>query len=175
MTRLIETSGDEGIANFVDDSIGMLPPGTAGQPGAGGGSGTIVQVGATWPKERQILRPIPMYVSSRCTLQKLTDETAEIDVAGSVRPSTTFGPSDQEVKDVRITVRGGHVFGRCTVDRRTGLPLNSRIEQHVEMIVRLAEGAEFNQTKKTVTTFQAFPEQAAASAGSSAASAAADR
>lgn len=156
MAKLIETSGDEGIANFVDDSIGLLPYNVDSDD-----SGAIVQVGDTWFRERQMLRPTPMYVSSRCTLRSLTNEIAQIDIVGSVQPSATSGPSAQEAADVQITVRGGDVHGSCTIDRQTGLPLKSHIEQHVQLVITLGDGAEYGQRKQIVTTIQALTGQQA--------------
>ncbi len=154
-TNLAALSGDEGIANFVDDSIGLLPFRVDGK-----GRRAVVKVGDTWTRERQFVQPLPMYESSKYTLKALNDHIAEIDIVGGITCSTTYGPSDQQNKDVRVTVRGGHSFGRCLIDRCTGLPLNSQIERHLDMLVQLSDGVQFEQRKHIVTTIRAFPQQA---------------
>jgi hypothetical protein len=45
------------------------------------------------------------------------------------------------------------------LDRRTGLPMQSRVEQSLEMHVRLADGGEFDQYRSTLTTIKTVPEQ----------------
>ncbi len=146
---LAANSGADGIANFVDDSIGLLPP-------------QAVRVGDTWTKSRQILQPVLMHVDTQYTLRKVNAEVAEIDLLGSISPSTSFGPRrapDQDVGDVHVSVRGGHCFGNCQIDRRTGLPIHSRVEQIMQMTVHLEGGVKFDQSKTTVTTIGAFVEQ----------------
>src|SRR5207248_1837630 len=86
---------------------------------------------------------------------------AEIDITGTVSPSATYGPSNQPNPEVNVTIRGGTSLGNCLLDRRTGLPMQSRVEQSLEMNVRLADGSEFDQQKTTVTTIKYFPEQGA--------------
>ena len=140
------TSGGDGITNFVEDSIGLLPT-------------TAVREGDGWTRERQVLQPLPMYTSTRYTLRRITDEIAEIDIAGTISPSATFGQSNQPSNDLNVTIRGGNSLGYCLLDRRTGLPMQSRVEQSLDMNVRLADGSEFDQQKTTVTTIKYFPEQ----------------
>src|SRR4029079_8932107 len=79
---LASTQGADGIANFVDDSIGLLPT-------------HKVRVGDSWNKSRQILQPVPMFCSTRCDLRSINADVAEVDMIGTVSPSTNFGPSDQ--------------------------------------------------------------------------------
>jgi hypothetical protein len=140
------TSGGDGITNFVEDSIGLLPT-------------TAVREGDGWTRERQVLQPVPMYTSTRYTLRRISDEIAEIDITGSVSPSVAFGQPNQANNELQVTIRGGNSLGNCLLDRRTGLPMQSRVEQSLEMNVRLADGSEFDQQKITVTTIKYFPGQ----------------
>ena len=55
-----------------------------------------------------------------------------------------------------MTVTGGHTNGECTVFRDTGLPRSSHIETLVDMLVQ-AQGVEFRQQQKTVTTIESYP------------------
>lgn len=142
------TAGGDGITNFVEDSIGLLPT-------------TAVREGDGWTRERQVLQPVPMYISTRYTLRRITDEIAEIDILGSISPSATFGQSSQPNTELNVTIRSGSSLGNCLLDRRTGLPMQSRVEQSLEMKVHLANGSEFDQQKTSVTTIRYFPEQGA--------------
>lgn len=155
LRRLAATTGDEGIANFVDDSIGLLPYGEAAEE-------KQIGVGSHWTRERQVVQPTPMYLSSRCTLTDLDETTANIEIVGNITPSATYGPADGSNRNVRLKVHGGHTFGNCTVQRETGLPLDSRIERYIDMTVQLPDGAEFEQQKRLVTTIRAFPQQGTA-------------
>jgi len=60
---------------------------------------------------------------------------------------------------VQLYIRGGKSFGSCLIDRKTGLPLESKIERFLETTVKLASGKEFEQQKEIVTTIRAFPHQ----------------
>jgi Family of unknown function (DUF6263) len=140
------TSGSDGISNFVDDSIGLLPV-------------TAVREGDVWSRDRQVFQPVPMYLRNRYVLRRITDEIAEIDIAGTVSPTIAYGPSSQPNRDLNISVRGGNSVGSCLLDRRTGLPMQSRVEQSLDMVVRLADGSEFDQYKSTLTTIKYFPGQ----------------
>lgn len=152
LTQLAATSGEDGIANFVDDTIGLLPYGEEGQK--------PMHVGSSWElKPRQVVRPIPMVVTTQCILKDLSDHTAEISLLGNIAASTTYGPSGQEQHGLKLSVRGGRSLGTCLVDRQSGLPTDSKVERYLEMDVELADGTRFSQTKETLTTIRAFPEQ----------------
>ena len=142
---LAAATGADGIANFVDDSIGVLPA-------------SAVRLGETWTSSRNIPQPVPMHVSSKYTLRQISPQTAEIDVVGTISPSATYGPADQPASGVQVTVRGGHCFGSCVIDRRSGLPVQSKVEQSMDMNVRMSAGLSFDQHKTTVTTIRAFPQ-----------------
>ena len=152
VTRLAETSGEEGIANFVDESIGLLP--THSETGSG-----PVSVGDAWTRQREVARPVPLYISHNCTLRQLSDTTAEIDIAGSISTSTTYGPAAGDTQGAHVTVRGGHIIGSCTIDLHSGLPIKSHTQRNLEMSVQLADGTSFEQQKQVVTSIRAFPQE----------------
>ena len=145
-STLASESGTEGIANFVNDSLGLLPK----KP---------VKIGDSWTVARQITQPVPMILSTKYMLQSRDDSRAEISINGTILPSANFGAGvEASSTPLSITVTGGNSRGSCTVDRRTGLPLHSQVEQYLDMKVRLGDGGEFVQHKQTITTIQAFPE-----------------
>jgi hypothetical protein len=152
-------STDEGIANFIDDSIGFLP--SADRP---------VAEGENWVRERRLPRPVPLFLRSQCSLSRLTDTAAEIDVAGTIAATQTFGPTRPDGTDsssgtggsgtgLSVTIRGGYESGRCLIDRGLGLPLSSSVKRYVDMTVRQSDGTEFTQQKVTTTTIRLFPQQ----------------
>jgi Family of unknown function (DUF6263) len=154
---LAATSGADGIANFVDDSIGVLPQ-------------SAVREGEVWTRTRQALQPVPLHSSTRYTLTRLTPESAQIEIEGSISPSASYGAASQPsrnpaARDVQITIHSGRTSGSCLIDRHTGLPLHSRVEQLLNMNVRLANGTAFDQHKTTVTTIKYFPEQGTQTVG----------
>ena len=155
--KLAETSGEDGIANFVDDSIGLLPYNVDEKD-----NGTIVKVGKSWTRKRQIVRPSPMYLTTTYTVKELSDTVAEIDIIGRVAPAATFGPANQPNKDVKLTINGGHCYGDCSIDRETGLPIKSKVERYLSMSVQLANGVKLEQRKLIETTVRAFPDKGAA-------------
>lgn len=152
LAQFAELADTAEIANIVDDGIGLLPAADESQP----------QIGATWTRERRLGRALPLHVTSRCTLTELSDQAAEISLAGHVAPSTTIGTAGAaQQAGLRVSVRGGHSSGHCRIDRRTGLPLRSTIERHVEMLVEPPAAPPFVQHKHLLTTIETFPEQPA--------------
>lgn len=143
-------SGETGFANFVDNSIGLLPYGEEQSPGD------------SWERTSHVQRPVPMHINTRYTLKEVTDSIAIIDIHGSITPSTTAATVDNG-NGVRVTVTGGDTRGTCTIFRDTGLPKQSRVERTVNMSVQVSETSRFNQQKTIVTTIDAFPASPASS------------
>lgn len=142
-------AADEGVANFVDDSIGFLPP------------GAMVAEGEFWSHERRLAKPIPLLLTTQCTLKRFTDQLAEIDIDGSIGTTKTFAPESSPQGDLQVIVRGGRSKGYSEIDRKTGLPLHSEIKRYVDMEVKLADGQTFDQQKITTTIIRLFPQQSA--------------
>lgn len=141
-------SGESGIANFIDNSLGLLPYDGLYHPGD------------SWERPSHIGRPVPMHVSNRYTVKQLDKDVATIDIRGTITPSTTMTADDAE-QGVRVTVRGGETQGICTIFRETGLPQKSHVEQNIDMTVMMSGALQFNQRKKVMTTIEAFPVGAA--------------
>ncbi len=137
-----EGNGENGITDFVDNSIALLPFGYR-------------KAGDSWDKTRNVSRPVPMVVRNTYRLEELTNDTAIISITGKVGSSTTTGESLTS-SDFRVTVTGGQTNGECTVFRDTGLPRSSRVETLVDMLVQ-APSVEFRQQQKTVTTIESYP------------------
>lgn len=137
-------SGESGIGNFVDNSIGLLP------------SGGIYEPGDTWERPSHIGRPVPMHVQTLYTLKQVDHDLAVVDIRGQITPSTTLN-HESEATGIRVTVIGGETQGTCTIFRETGLPQRSRVEQNIDMAVLMSGAVRFNQRKSIVTTIESFP------------------
>ncbi|MCA9023897.1 MAG: hypothetical protein KDA86_01670 [Planctomycetaceae bacterium] len=144
-------TGEKGIADFVDNSIGLLP------------ADVEKVLGDTWKMDRHIGKPVPMQIQTIYTLKELSDGFAVVSIAGEITPSTSLGQSANTSENVRITVKGGHSHGQCTIFLDSGLPKESRVERTVDMTVQMAGGLEFEQQKNTVTTVETFPSQSSRS------------
>lgn len=154
LAKISESSGDDGVANFIDDSIGLLPYNIDENH-----KGGAIRVGETWIKTRRLTQPIPMVLKTEYTLRELNDNIARINIAGDIAASKISSPINQHGKSVQLYIRGGKSFGSCLIDRKTGLPLESKIDRFLETTVKLASGKEFEQQKQIVTTIRAFPHQ----------------
>ncbi|QGQ25126.1 hypothetical protein F1728_21620 [Gimesia benthica] len=154
LAKISETSGDDGVANFIDDSIGLLPYNINKEH-----QGGAVRVGESWTKTRRLTQPIPMVLKTEYTLRELNENIARINIAGDIAASKISSPINQHGKSVQLFIRGGKSFGSCLLDRQTGLPLESRIERFLETTVKLESGKQFEQQKQIVTTIRAFPHQ----------------
>ena len=149
--QLEKMRSDESVANFVDDSLGLLP-----SPGRGGKTNPLVHEGSSWNlKPRQVDGPVPMLISTKCLLQELSDSQAVIDVVGQISPTSV----QHEDTGVKVTVQGGRVSGTCLVDRASGLSVNSRIDRDFDMVVEMADGSVIPQRKTVITTVQTFLDQ----------------
>jgi hypothetical protein len=142
----------EGIATFVDENIGLLP-------------GTAVRAGDSWLRDRQVLQPVPLHLSQKQTLREIAADFADIDLQGTISAPVPRGTPNQPGPEVRVSIRGGQSQGRCRLDRRTGLPLDARVEQSLEMTVHMPNGTEFDQYKSTITSIQLLDGQALSAAG----------
>jgi hypothetical protein len=155
MRQLEGTHSDDGLANFVDDSIGLLPYSNDPNHPA-----VAVKVGAAWElKPRRTEGPIPMSVSTRCVLKSLTDTAAEIGLIGNISGSSTPVTVQDGTRSMQVLIKGGHCAGSCTVDRRTGLPTQSEVNRYLEMTVKLPDGSEIPQRKEVLTSITSFLDQ----------------
>ncbi len=146
--------GEEGIANFIDDSLGILPYDVA-RPGRE----SVVRENQTWNKKWKSARPVPMLTDVEYKLLHLGEEVAEVLVHGQITQSSTFGPSGQPSDLALVVVDGGSIDGHCSIRRDTGLPVRSRIRRSFKMVVRMPDGRAFDQFKDVVTTIETFQEQ----------------
>lgn len=147
MLDIEASSGEKGIADFVDNTIGLLP------------ADVDKVLGDTWKKDRHIGKPVPMQIQTTYTLKDLNNGLAVVSIGGEITPSTSLGQSASANENVRITVNGGHSHGQCTLFLDSGLPKESRVERTVDMTVQMAGGLQFEQQKHTVTTVETFPSQ----------------
>lgn len=150
LAEISQRFGDDGVANFIDDSIGLLPY----DDSVDQESATRVIPGDVWTRETRLMQPAPIYLTSTYRLISLDARTAEIDITGRVASGETVAQGQHG--NLRIT--GGHSTGKCTVDRVTGLPLETNLTRFVSMVVRLPDGQEVPQDKQIVTRIRAFPE-----------------
>jgi hypothetical protein len=150
MHQLQTLRTEDGLASFVDDSIGLLP----------GAQLSGLRVGSSWdlaPRTVSLGSGPGSTCTLRCLLKDLTDKSAEISLVGSIGPSSYT----DELRRVRLTVRNGQCTGQCTVDRTTGMPTRSRVERLLDMVAQLPDGTEIPQRKEVITTITAFLEQSA--------------
>ena len=140
------SSGENGVTDFIDNSIGLLP------------QAERVKAGDTWQQQRHIGRPVPMHIDNNYTLKEMNKDLAIVQIDGEITPSTTLVETpDPSAKHVRMTVRNGSAWGTCEIYRDTGLPKRSRVEHDVLMTVQLSGNRSFDQQVKSVTTIEAFP------------------
>lgn len=154
LTQIVATQEDEGFANFVDESIGLLPY----DPQATGRE-TAVRVGQQWNKTRKIMRPLPMELRTSYTLASLSDSRASVAILGTIEPMkvSQLGPIQQTSAQQSMALENGEIVGSCTIDRDSGLPLSSRVERRMMMTVSAPGQAPYEQKKTVVTTVESFP------------------
>jgi hypothetical protein len=151
LSEISNRFGDDGVANFVDDSIGLLPYDST----VDRDSATRVLPGDVWTRERRLMQPVPVHLTSTYRLTAIDEHTAEIDITGRVASGDAAAPNNAG----RLRITGGHSIGRCIVDRVTGLPLDMNLTRRITMKVTTSDQQEVVQDKTIVTTIRAFPER----------------
>jgi Family of unknown function (DUF6263) len=160
--QLEATKSEDGIANFIDESIGLLP--YSDNPAH---PAVSVKEGMNWDLEaRRIDVPIPMVVSMKCMLKELNKHSAEIMLVGTIKAPPDFVRMIAGDAELKILVRGGNCTGSCTVDRVTGLPMRSEIRRNLDMLVATPDGQKIQQNKLTISTITSFLDQNARPASS---------
>ncbi len=148
LSEIAARFGDDGVANFVDDTVGLLPY----NPDAAAGAATKVVVGDVWSRERRLMHPMPVYMKSTCRLLSLNDKTAEIDITGQIANAEVASNGQSAVQ-----IRNGRSIGSCVIDRATGLPLKVNRSRYLTMTVTASNGKVYEQEKRIETTIQTFP------------------
>lgn len=153
--QLESTRSEDGVANFIDDSIGLLP--YSNDPKH---PGVAVKEGGTWElAPRNSDGPIPTIVHTQCMLKELTPTSAEILLSGRI--SGNANPTVIRTADgsMKIQVKGGQCTGTCRVDRITGLPTQSRVQRYLEIGMETSDGKQIQQTKESVSEITSFLSQ----------------
>lgn len=150
LSEISHRFGDDGVANFVDDSIGLLPFNSSVDPE----SATRVVQGDTWVRERRLMQPVPVYLTSTYRLASIDPQTAEIEITGRIAASDAMGADGIS----RIRVTSGQSMGHCSVDRATGLPLEMNLTRRITMKMTTPDDNEVVQEKSILTTIRSFPE-----------------
>jgi hypothetical protein len=138
------------VANFVDDSIGLLPYDASVDED----SASRVLPGDVWTRERRLMQPVPVYLKSTYTLTDIDSDTARIEITGRI----ASGEAVNAAGDSRVRISDGRALGHCIVDRSTGLPLDVQIDRHLVIHVQTDDGYEVVQEKDIRTTIRGFPQ-----------------
>ncbi len=150
LSEISSRFGDDGVANFVDDTIGLLPYDSS----VDRESASRVLTGDVWTRERRLMQPVPVHLTTTYRLTAMNDQTAEIDIIGRV----ATGDAAATNTGGRLRISGGHSLGRCIVDRATGLPLEMNLTRLITMRLTTSDQQEVVQEKQIITTIRAFPE-----------------
>ena len=150
LSEISNRFGDDGVANFIDDSIGLLPYDSTVDADAA----TRVLPGDVWTRERRLMQPVPIYLTSTYRLTGINRKTAEIEILGRVASGEAVAGSEHG----RLRIIGGHSEGHCSVDRATGLPLEMHLTRSITMKLTTSDNQEVTQEKQIVTTIRSFPE-----------------
>ena len=152
LANLAAISDQEGLVRFVDETFGILASRPV-QSQTPEGAGELTP-GTAWTVHRDVRGNVPMRILTEYAVKSLTEAEIEIEIRGSIRRSNQEIVTVSQQSGPSVTVRGGKTIGLCTLDRKTGLPKSSRIEQFIDMSVLLDDGSRFEQRKHVVTTLE---------------------
>jgi len=157
LSEISNRFGDDGVANFVDDTIGLLPYDNT----VDAESATRVIPGDVWTRERRLMQPVPVHLTSTYRLASLSATSAEIEINGRVASGEAGSPSEVG----RLRILSGQSLGRCIVDRATGLPLEMNMTRFIKMQLTTSDNQTVIQEKQIETTVRAFPEMRGVTVG----------
>lgn len=152
MNEIAVRFGDEGVAGFIPDTIGLLPF----DADAKAEIASRVQEGDSWKYERHLMQPVPVHLKSTCRVVRVSERQAEIDIAGRVTPGKTYATA-QRTGSSSVSIRGGSTMGVCIVDRRTGLPIDVQRTEILQVDVAAPDGSQVRQDKRIETFVRLFP------------------
>lgn len=156
--QLEATNNEDGLANFIDDSIGLLP--FSHDPAH---PGVVVKEGFRWElNPRQSNVPFQIVTKTDCFLKELKPSYAEIVLNGRISGPPTPVVVRSAAGPMKVMMKQGFCTGICRVDRNTGLPTNSEIKRDLELDIELPGGKILNQHKESVSTIISFPSQTVA-------------
>ena len=141
--EVAEQTNQRELIGAVSEFVGLLPVDEQ------------AKTGTTWQLTQKINRPIPLESENDFSVLGIDENRAKVEVRGKIVPSSDPTIVDKD-SNVEIFVSGGETTGSYTIDRKTGFTQSSKIEQTVQMRVRLAETVEFGQVKKITTTLEAL-------------------
>ena len=157
LSEISNRFGDDGVANFVDDTIGLLPYDNTVDEN----SATRVLPGDLWTRERRLMQPVPIHLTSTYRLVSLNNDLAEIEITGRVASGEAGTPSEIS----RLRIIGGQSLGRCIVDRATGLPLEMTLSRFMKMQLTTSDNQRVIQEKQIETTIRSYPEMRGSTVG----------
>ncbi len=157
LSEISSRFGDDGVANFVDDTIGLLPYDNTVDEN----SATRVLPGDLWTRERRLMQPVPIHLTSTYRLVSLNNDLAEIEITGRVASGEAGTPSEIS----RLRIIGGQSLGRCIVDRATGLPLEMTLSRFMKMQLTTSDNQRVIQEKQIETTIRSYPEMRGSTVG----------
>lgn len=157
-SQLSATNNEDGIANFIDDSIGLLP--FSNDPAH---PGVVVKEGSRWElNPRQSNVPFQIVTTTECILKELKTNYAEIALNGRISGPATPVVVKSAAGPMKVLLKRGFSTGNCRVDRATGLPTNSLVQRDLELEIELPDGKRLNQHKESSSAVVSFPSQTAA-------------
>ena len=152
----------DAIANFLDESLGMLMMSDdLKRPGPAGKKGDF------WELEpRYCDAPSPLMTNSRCILKELTSEVAEVLLTGRITGSPEPVSMQDAEGDVKVLFKSGHSTGSCRINAKSGIPIQSQIQRSFELVMEFPDGQRIQQNKDTITTFSLMLDHSKSSATS---------
>jgi len=154
MNEIAVRFGDEGVAGFIPDTLGLLPFDAKAKLELA----SCVQEGDSWKYERHMMQPVPVNLKSTCRVVRTSNSRVEIDIAGRVTRGKTYSGGKTKAQGA-VSILGGTTSGVCIVDRRSGLPVDVKRTEILQIMVAAADGSEIRQDKRIDTQVRMFPEE----------------
>ncbi|MEP3478524.1 MAG: DUF6263 family protein [Fuerstiella sp.] len=121
-----------GIAELIDESIGMLPYGSS-----------RARAGDVWVTDRQLQQQSPIQMQTTCRLVSTSNNAAEIGLTGRIESAT----------GAAFKISDGRTMGTCFVNLTTGLPLHSQRSSYLKIAGQQTAQRSVEITKKIETMF----------------------
>ena len=136
-------TGHNGVASFVDETIGMLPF---------DGGKLAITAGDSWNRERTKGHPAPIRLKSLNRVVSSSGQTVTVAVTGTINTESNRPASAVSAP----YVTNGQTIGQSVFDRRTGLPLQSRMDTSLDLAITNPDGTSSRQHKQIVSSIQSL-------------------
>jgi hypothetical protein len=107
-----------------------------------------VSVGENWTIDKEVSEPIPAKISNTFLLKNISNDTLFLVQESKI----TFKKQAQKSNEPQITELSGNQSGNLSVSRSTGVVLNNKVKQQINLVYTFPPSPQTNNKQVKVVT-----------------------